>query len=132
MMAAGHVSDMDKVDEVQIFFELGDEVAGGDLLVKEIVEKFDVGIADGADDVKTFSGMRQEILGIFLRVDVFDEEVDLVFGGDVAAALESFDAVGVHFLMGEAGNIVARLHDEACALEFMHGGNEIAKSFEKG
>src|SRR5215472_7456505 len=33
--------------------------------------------------------------------------------------------------MGEAGNIVARLHDEARAFKFVHGGDEIAKSLEE-
>src|SRR5690348_9785210 len=101
MMATGHVSDVDEVDEVQIFFELGDEVAGRDLLVKEIVEEFDVRIADGADNLKAFGRMREEVFGIFLRIDVFDEKVDFVFGSEVSATLEGFDAIGVHLLRGK-------------------------------
>src|SRR5213082_1260937 len=96
MMAAGHVGDVEEIDEIQVLFELGDEVAGRDLLVKEIVEEFDVGVADGTDYVKTFGGMRQKIFGIFVRVEVFDGMVDFVSSGVVPAPLEGFDEIGVH------------------------------------
>src|SRR5882724_9260267 len=43
IVAARNVGDVDEADEIDIFFELGDEVAGGNLFVKKIVKKFDVG-----------------------------------------------------------------------------------------
>ena len=76
--------------------------------------------------------MGKEILGIFFRVDIFDKEFDVVFSGDIRAALKGFDAVGVHFLGREARNFVSRLHNETGAFEFPHGGDEIAQGFEKG
>src|SRR5437763_1988417 len=102
-----------------------------DLFHEQIVEKLDVRIAGGTDNVKTFCGAGQKIFGIFFRVDVFNEQLDLVFGGDIGTALKRFDAVGVHLLRREAGNLVAGLHDEARAVQFAHGGNEIAKGLEK-
>src|SRR5205085_5935738 len=112
MMPAGNVGNVDKADEIDVFLELFDEVAFGNLLVEKIVEKFDVGIADGADDVQTFGGAGKKIFGIFFGVDVFDEQLDIVFGGDIGAALESLDAAGVHVSLGEPGDFVANLHDE--------------------
>src|SRR6267142_643239 len=64
-------------------------------------------------------------------IDIFDEELDAVFRGDFAAALEGFDAIGVHFISRETVNGVARLHDEASAFEFAHGGNKFAERFEE-
>src|SRR5690349_16751692 len=65
MMAAGHVGDVDEIDEIQILFELSEEVPGRDLLGKEIVEECDVGMAEGTDDVEACGGVRKEIFGIF-------------------------------------------------------------------
>src|SRR5207248_9054268 len=131
VVAAGNVGDVDEADKIDVFLEFFDEIAFGDLLVEEIVEKLDVRIAGGTDNVKTFCGAGQKIFGIFFRVDVFNEQLDLVFGGDIGTALKRFDAVGVHLLRREAGNLVAGLHDEARAVQFAHGGNEIAKGLEK-
>src|SRR6266568_4739464 len=131
MMAAGNVGDVNQADKIDVFFELGDKVAGRNLLVEKIVEEFHMGITDGTDNVKTFGGLSEGILGIFFRVDVFDEERDVVFGGDLSATLEGFDAVGVHFRGREARNFVPGLHNEAGAFEFVHGGNNFAQGFEK-
>src|ERR1051325_11536569 len=132
MMAARDVGDVDEIDEVQVFFELGNEVAGRNLLVKEIVEEFDVRIANGAYDLKAFGGVRQEVFGILFGVDVLYEKVDFVFCGDVRAALKGFDTVGMHLFWRKAGNLVAGLHDETRTFEFPHGRDEIAQGFEKG
>src|SRR5215470_3079510 len=74
MMAAGYIRDVDQIDEIQVLFKFGDEVARGDLFVKEIIKKFDVRIADGADDFKAFGGVGQKIFGVFFRVDVFNKQ----------------------------------------------------------
>src|SRR6266481_2276283 len=90
-----------------------------------------MGIADGAHDIEALGGKSEEIFGIFFWVDIFDEELDIIFRGDFAATLEGFDAIGVHFISREAGNGVAGLHNEASAFEFAHGGNKFAERFEK-
>src|SRR5438034_5344754 len=43
VVAAGNVRNVDDGDEIDVFFELGDKITGGNLLVEEIVEKLDVG-----------------------------------------------------------------------------------------
>src|SRR5437899_3899981 len=91
-----------------------------------------MGIAHGAANLKAFRGAGEKVLGILCRVDVLDEQFDIVFGSDVAATLERLDAVGVHFLRGQAGDLIARLHDEACAFELADRRDEIAKRLEKG
>src|SRR5580704_15306206 len=40
IVAAGDVSDVDESDQIDVFFELGDEIAIGNLFVEKIVEKF--------------------------------------------------------------------------------------------
>src|SRR5207249_12198472 len=91
-----------------------------------------MGIAHGADNLKAFRGAGEKVLGILCRVDVLDEQFDIVFGSDVAATLERLDAVGVHFLRGQAGDLIVRLHDETCEFELEDRRDEIAKRLEKG
>src|SRR2546429_4652009 len=91
-----------------------------------------MGIAHGAANLKAFRGAGEKVLGILCRVDVLDEQFDIVFGSDVAAPLERLDAVGVHSFRGQAGDLIARLHDEACAFELAARRDEIAKRLEKG
>ena len=84
-------------------------------------------VADRADNLKAFGGSGEKILGVFFGIDVFDEKLDVVFGGDVGTAFESFDAVGVHFRRGKPGNLISSLHNEASAFQFAHSGDEFAK-----
>ena len=42
IVTAGNVSDMDNTDQLDILFELCEEIAFGDLVVKEIIEKLHV------------------------------------------------------------------------------------------
>src|SRR5215472_16702364 len=131
MMSAGHVGEVDKADNINIFLERFDEVAFGDLLVEKVVEKLDMVMARGADHSKAFCRAGEKVLGILFRIHVLDEQLDIVFGSDVTATLENFDAVGAHLLRGEAGDFIARLHDEAGAFELAHRRDEIAKRLEK-
>ena len=49
-----NVGDVDESDEIGVFFEFGDEVSFGDLLVEEIVKELYVRIVDGPGDFETF------------------------------------------------------------------------------
>ena len=131
MMTAGNVSDVHKANEADVFLELGDEVASGNLLVEKIVEELDVRIANGADNLKAFGRSCKKILGILLGVDVFDEQLDVVFAGNFSATLERFDAVRAHFNRRETNDFVSGLHNKASAFQLVHGGDEFAKRFEK-
>src|ERR1700732_4842610 len=65
IVATRHISDMHNTDQIEILFQLGKQVAFGDLVVKKIIEKLNVGSADGANNLKTFGNRSQEIFRIF-------------------------------------------------------------------
>jgi hypothetical protein len=56
LVAAGNIGNVNEADEIDIFFELGDQISFGDLFVEEIVKESYVGIVDGADNFEAFGG----------------------------------------------------------------------------
>ena len=122
---------MDQADEIDVLFELGDQVAFSDLFMKKIVEELDVRIADGTNNFKTFRRRSEEVLGVLFGIDVLNEELDVVLRGDFPAALQGFDTVGAHLLGTHTGNSVASLQDETIAFELFHQGKEVAEGLEE-
>jgi len=130
-MAARHIGDVHQPNEVNVFPELGDQVTLGDLFVKEIVEKLNVGIADGTHNFKTLGGGSQKVFWIFFRVNVFHQKLDAILSRDISCALQSVDAIRAHGLTRKAGNRVSRLKNKARAFEFLHRGDEFAKVLQE-
>src|ERR1700733_2886697 len=56
LVAAGNVGNVDEADDVDVLLKFFNEIAFGDLLVEEIVEKLHVGMVHFADDLDGFCG----------------------------------------------------------------------------
>ena len=77
-MTAGDVGDVHEPDDVNVLLQFLDEVALGNLFVKEVVEKSHVRGSDFAHDVEPFRDRRQKIFRIFLWVDILKEQLDIL------------------------------------------------------
>ncbi len=122
---------MDQADEIDVLFELGDQITFSDLFMKKVVEELDVRIADGTNNFKTFRRRGEEVLGVLFRIDVLNEELDVVLRGDFPAVLQGFDTVGVHLFGTLTRNSVAGLQDEAIAFELFHQREEVVERLEE-
>ena len=96
LVAAWDVGYVNEADHVDVLFELLDQVALGDLLVKYVVEKLDLRVVDGADDFDSFGGRGEEVLRILFGVDALEQQadrlaIDLLAFDYVSGALERFD-----------------------------------------
>ncbi len=136
-MAAGDVGDMDEADDVDVLVEFLDEIAFGDLLVEDVVEKLHLRVVDGADDVNGFGGRWQEVVGVLFEIDAFEKQahglaVDLFAFNERSGALEAFDAALMLGLARETGNDVAGEDDHRRAGERFHRRESLAQLGEKG
>ena len=62
------------------------------MLVVKVVEKFHARMVHFPNDVKPFARRGQEILRIFLRIDIFQQDIDFGPLGDFRSSLQSFHA----------------------------------------
>src|SRR6266576_640201 len=109
-----------------------DEIAVGDLLVKEIVEQLHLWVIDRFHDLERLSYGSQIIFRVFLRIDSFQQQthsftVDRLALDDRCGGLQGIDATLVLRLARHPRNSVAREQNHTWAINPLHYGQGLAQ-----
>src|ERR1043166_9346838 len=70
-----------------------EQIAGGNLFVEKVIQELNMRIINGSNYVKTLRRRRKKVFWIFLGVDIFDQEFEIVFSCKVTGVFQRLHAV---------------------------------------
>src|SRR5215469_73196 len=136
-MPSGDVGNMDKTHVLEILLQFFDEIAFRDLLVKKVVEKLHLLMADGFNDLKAKGDGSQKVVWILFRVNVFEQKPNRLAGNSFALYQRRRRPQSRHaaFLLSfnrHAGNLISGKQDNGRASNPVHDWKRLPKLPKQG